>query len=107
LPIFNRFVAIGHGWFSLRGAALSWLTNPILLVAWVTFYKKMEISMMFAFFAMSVALSFLLFRGIVDNEAGHVNNIVSYGAGYFIWLSSSLIMLIGNLIVFFRKKYLP
>ena len=42
-------------------------------------------------------LSFLLVDQIIDNEGGTTARVISYSLGYWIWVLSSFIMLVGNL----------
>ncbi|HAL82468.1 MAG TPA: hypothetical protein DCO83_09725, partial [Mucilaginibacter sp.] len=39
----------------------------------------------------------------MDNEGGFYSEIISYKIGYWLWLASSLTMLIGNTITYFSK----
>ena len=92
--------------FFYGGAAMCWLANPMIIAAWITFHKRMKASLLLSFFALCGTSSFLFFHSIVDNEAGHINNIIYRGPGYFMWFFSSIIMLIGNscVFLFYRHK---
>jgi hypothetical protein len=52
-------------------------------------------------------LSFLLVDEIISNEAGTKSKVVFYGLGYWFWLFSSFIMLIGNSIHWKKNKQKP
>lgn len=88
------------GWMGLgtSGAAIAWLANPVLLVSWI-FIKKNSISLVCSIGSLLICLSFLFFKTIIDDEAGHYNRIVGYKSGYWLWVISSLAMLTGNLIL--------
>jgi hypothetical protein len=94
------------GWFVLLigiigvfagGACLSWLANPFILVSWII-VKKTKYSFAFSLLAVICSSSFLLFDKIVVDEAGHYANITHYNIGYWLWLSSMIVMLIGNVV---------
>jgi len=86
------------GWMGLTtgGAAITWLANPFLWVSWI-FIKKNSISLVCSIVSLLICLSFLLFKTIIDDEAGNYNKIVGYKMGYWLWMISSLVMLTGNL----------
>lgn len=74
------------------GATFSWLANPALLIAWLTYKENKTTSLVFTILSLALMLSFLMFDEVIDNEAGHYNKIVSYKAGYWLWLSSSAVL---------------
>jgi hypothetical protein len=45
----------------------------------------------------------LIFDKVVDNEAGHYSKVTELKLGYWLWLFSSLIILMGSLIIIKRK----
>ena len=92
-------LAGGLGFF-FSWAGLTWLANPLLIASWITINKRSQLSLIFSLSATLLALSFLLFKGIMDNENGDLNDIISYQPGYWLWVASSLTMFTGNLIRF-------
>jgi hypothetical protein len=98
----DSILAFALGWAGMfsGGAALAWLANPLLFLSWRMLKKKLQAAMFLSVFATLLALSFLLFDHVIDNEAGHHHKIVSYKAGYWFWVSSSAVMLLGT---FFLK----
>jgi len=78
-------------------AWFSWLANPALLISWLCFKKKTTYSTIINIIALLIGISFLFFREIITNEGGGVSKITSYEIGYWIWISSILLLLIGNL----------
>lgn len=81
------------------GAALVWLSNPLLLTAWILFNKRPKISLLTSFLAVLISLSFMLFDKVIADEAGNILPIIAYRLGYWLWCASSLIMLIGNIVL--------
>lgn len=80
------------------GATFSWFANPALLIAWLTYRESKTTSLVFTILSLALMLSFLMFDKVLDNEAGHYNAIVSYKAGYWLWLSSSAVLAAGALL---------
>ena len=86
----------------LGGAGLTWLANPVLFASW--FYRKREPlgALLCSVAAMLIMLSFLFFKRIIADEAGSYEEIVAYKAGYWLWLSSAIVMTFSNIIYYFR-----
>ena len=84
--------------------AITWLANPILFISWMFFIRKPKLSLILSSLAVIISLGFLFFSKVVDNEAGHLNLIISHKLGYWLWVYSSLIMLIGNAISYINKS---
>ena len=89
------------GWLAMLagGAAISWLANPCLIVAWILLMRNMKYSWLFAIAAAGFSLLFLHFHVVIENEAGHYNPILKTGLGYWFWLTSCLTTCIGSLIL--------
>ena len=85
------------------GAAITWLANPILITSWIFIKRNTKLSMILSVASVIISLSFLFFKGVVDNEAGHVNLIIRYKFGYWLWLSSTIVIMIGNLTLYFES----
>lgn len=88
--------------FSISG--ISWLMNPLMIISYAIPIKKIKIKLAFSISALIFGLSFLLFDEIIKNEAGHYGKITGYAIGYWIWIISSIINLIGILIVKFSNQ---
>ena len=89
--------------FYLSWAGSTWLANPLLIVSWITINRKPKLSWITSALAAILSLSFLLFNQIMDNEGGFYSQIMSYKLGYWLWVASSLSMLIGNSFLYFSK----
>jgi hypothetical protein len=94
------------GWFALMsgGAGISWIANPLLFFAWYKLKRNLKVSMFLSMFAILMSLSFLLFDSIVDNENNQQKEIVAYKAGYWLWLSSTAVMVIGTYTLMLRHN---
>ncbi len=88
--------------FSL--SAISWFLNPLLLISYLIPIKNLNLKLYLAVASVFLGLSFLFFSEIVKNEAGHYGKITGYELGYWLWILSSLINLIGILIIKFNHK---
>lgn len=92
------------------GAGITWLANPLLWYAWLK-RSDAEKSRIASFLSCFFSLFFLGFDSIPCAGGGSGGTdmffscndlkIYSYGLGYYLWLASSLVFLIGNC---FRQK---
>jgi hypothetical protein len=87
----------------LGGVYLSWLANPFIFLSWI-FLKRIKYSLAFSLLAVITSGSFLLFSEIKNFETGDYDKITHYHTGYWIWLSSMVVMLTGNIIRLLNKK---
>ena len=95
------------GWFTvfmLYPIGMVWLANPILFFSWIKFKNKPKTSLVSSIITLILMLSFLLFDEVVNNEAGVPEKITSIKLGYWLWVSSAFIMVIGNAFLFYKKK---
>jgi len=85
------------------GACLTWLANPFILLSWIIF-KKVKYSFIFSLLAFIFSGSFLFFDKIISDEAGNYSKIIHYHTGYWLWFSSMIVMLIGNIFRFLNEQ---
>jgi hypothetical protein len=70
----------------------TWLANPALFAAWIAQLAQGQIpAVILSFMAFIIAISFLVQRAIITNEAGITSPVTGYGAGYWIWLASIVV----------------
>lgn len=81
-----------------------WLANPTLLYAWIYLNKKPKNSFIASLIAFAICISFMFFPEMMVNEAGSYSRIIGYKLGYWLWTSSSLVLLIGNLRNYWLRK---
>lgn len=95
----HSIAALIMGFFGLvtGGATITWLANPLLLIAWISLSNRPKLSLIVSALAFIFSISFLFFSKIIVNEAGHYLEITQYKLGYWLWLLSSFVMLIGHL----------
>lgn len=93
------------GVFMFHFPAFPWLANPILFASWSLLYRgKTKRSFQLSIIAFMLMLSFLLVDEIIDNEGGTNAKVLSYQLGYWLWLMSSFIILIGNIFILKGRK---
>ncbi len=96
----SAILALLLGWV----CPLIWMANPILISSWISFKKQPKNAIIGSFLSSLISLSFLGYKEIMINEAGHTDKIVSLLYGYWLWLFSSIVLFIGGLISFFVKE---
>lgn len=94
----NSFSALITGIFGIivGGANLCWLANPLLLVSWIFFFFKTKVSFVFSLIAFLISFMFIFSTEVAIDEAGTPRQIQNLESGYWLWLFSMLIILIGN-----------
>jgi hypothetical protein len=94
------------GWAAIfsTGAGLCWFANPLLLMSWIFLKKNLKLAMFLSVASFLLALFFLVFDSIVDNENGGSHQIVAYKAGYWLWVASHAVMLIGTFVLMYRSN---
>lgn len=83
------------------GAALTWVANPLLLASWFLMKKNLKLSLFFSLTSLLISISFLFFKKVISDEAGNFSQIISYELGYWLWVLSSFVMFLGNLLSYF------
>ena len=90
---------------------MTWLANPSLMMAWITFWFP-KTSFWFSLIAVAFSAAFLLCIGakVPINEAGTTAPICHLYLGYWLWLSSTLVMFAGNgiqvIVLYYQQKRL-
>jgi len=72
-----------------------WLANPLSLISIMLFLSDKKNSIIFSLIALGLAVSFSFWDNIIANEGGGTTKIVSFEAGYYIWVLSIAILNIG------------
>jgi hypothetical protein len=77
--------------------ALPWFANPCLLLAWMLTLARLRRAAGLAFAGIGCLLgaSFLLGTSLQISEGGGPSTIVSRGAGYWLWLASLCLAVLG------------
>jgi hypothetical protein len=84
----------------MSAAGFTWYANPALWLSWMFFKKRSTKALLTSCIALAIALSFLLFTQIADNQAGVQSTITGYQAGYWLWVASMCVTLAGSFILY-------
>jgi hypothetical protein len=95
--------ALLTGWMTVFGGYIAWLANPLLVMSWIQLFKsKYTAAALYSIAAFAAAASFLLQSRIWLDEAGNIGLITARASGYWLWLSSIGIALIGSAYAAFK-----
>lgn len=94
----DSIMAFLLGFFGILSGVVSWFANPALFYSWIHI-KNNKKSTRFSLLALFLAGIFLIYRKVGFGEARHINEIISYGLGYWLWLFSIGIIFFGNLLI--------
>ncbi|MCW1148549.1 hypothetical protein [Flavobacterium lacisediminis] len=101
----HAFIAFLTGWLNFMGPGISWFANPLLIISWILLLNnKIKFSLISSFISVLFCLSFLLFNKIALDEAVNYGEILGYGTGYWFWLTSCIIALIGSILINYKEK---
>lgn len=78
--------------------AFSWYANPLFWIA--LYYSNKPRSIIISIFALLLALSFVFYKRVMYIDIDFQKDITSLGWGYFFWLFSMSIFLIGQIFRF-------
>lgn len=87
-----------------KEGALSWLANPLIFIAWILPFRRINGKIICSLLATLLALYFLSIDVTLINEAGHVGTITGYASGYWLWTSSIVIYTIGLVYLYFIRR---
>lgn len=82
---------------------LIWLANPLYVISIILFVKHYKLSMITAFLASFLAVIFSTWEEIRVDEKGISAKIIHFELGYYLWVSSILILTTG-IFIFFRHR---
>ncbi len=90
----------GVGLFVDPGASFSWLANPFYIASLIGVINKKENNLLFILSLVSfvLSISFLGVKSIIVDAGGRDRVIISYGLGYWMWVSAPFIMMVGQYI---------
>lgn len=93
------------GWMGLFAGMVAWLANPVLFFAWICMAVRPLRwgALAAALLALLLALTFLLHTSIITDEGGGRANITGYGLGYWFWLASMIVALLGSIVIICLK----
>lgn len=75
-----------------------WLANPLSLLAIRHLIKNDKKAVSYSLIASGLAISFAFWKEVLGAESGAMAKIISFEPGYYLWLSSILVLTTGILI---------
>jgi hypothetical protein len=86
-----------QGWRGVPRGYVEWLANPALLISWgACLYGRRFLAMTSACGAVVLMLVFLCRRNLEIPISAAGMTVVAYGAGYWLWLGSALVMVVAT-----------
>lgn len=82
---------------------LIWLANPLYIISIILFIKSYKLSMITAFLASFLAVIFYAWEEVRVDEKGITAKIIHFDLGYYLWVSSILILTTG-IFIYFRHR---
>ncbi|BBI69064.1 MULTISPECIES: hypothetical protein [Psychrobacter] len=92
------------GMFIGGNETLTWFANPLLILAWLLI-KYRKTSFLLSLLSTLIAVSFLMFDEVVVTEAGHSSMTTRYALGYWLWVGSHAVMVLGNVLIMINGHY--
>jgi len=84
-------------------AGVTWLANLTIFIAWRSF-KNPKRALIWSAIGLGIALSFMLFKQVMVNEAGGISNVTQYQLGYYLWVASFVGMLASSFISYRQSQ---
>jgi hypothetical protein len=89
------------GWLGILasngGIVLVWFANPLFIIGLIINKKSPTGSLLLSIAASVVSLAFLFGDEIMINEAGHVAKIATLQIGYWLWLTSMILLVLASI----------
>lgn len=104
---FSGLIDLLFGWFAalfMGSTYAAWFANPFFITAIFINKKAPVLSLIFSVIALSIACTFLKGGTVWLNEAGHKGYITKLHIGYWLWISSMVIMAIAALIPIIKRS---
>ncbi|QXP78681.1 MULTISPECIES: hypothetical protein [Winogradskyella] len=96
------YLALIFGFYAVFDTGISWLANFLIIFSWLFRHKRT--SLYYSLSALILGISFLFIDEIVMGTNNKYGKITGYGIGYYLWISSFLIMTIRN-IFNYKKRF--
>ena len=112
LPGWPGLWALSVGWFELLVVAkvgpfvaLAWFANPALVACWVALFAgTSRWALGLAIAAFVLAAGFMLGSNVLLSASGDAEPIVHRGAGYGVWLASTVVALMGAIAIHLERR---
>jgi hypothetical protein len=90
------------GWMGLIDGYYEWLANPALLAAWLLMIlgSRRGTGILMGLVSLGFALSFLRLKQLpAPGDTGAIDKITGYAIGYWLWIASIAVALIGCVVI--------
>lgn len=109
IKIFKSYEVLLMGGIGFLGGgifeAFVWSSNIWFLLALVfSKNKKYKEALIFSSIATLISTSFMLWNEVLVSESGRTAKIVSLELGYFLWITSIIILFLNSLFLFFKNR---
>ena len=95
--LWSGLVVLMLGWVGIFQGVLAWFANPAWLVAVILLFRsRFKACAAWAFAAICLALTSYFLNAIAADEGGGEIHIQTMGSGFYVWLLSLLVLLIGS-----------
>jgi hypothetical protein len=97
------------GWLGVFDGIVAWFASPFLVFSWmfIWFRSLRFVSLGCILLAICLSLSFLLQPDVLKDEGGNRIDITGYGLGYWLWVASISVVVLGNLILIWIGSKTP
>jgi len=97
----NSLFLFALGWMSFLGGGfipfIIWLANPIFLISIFLINKSLKAGILMSLISILLAIIFANLNSILISESGSTSKITELGLGFYLWLSSFVILFISSL----------
>lgn len=98
----NSLFLLALGWMSFLGGRfvpfIIWLANPIYIISIFLISKSFKFGIITSLWSIFLAIIFANLNSILTSESGSDSKITYLGLGYYLWISSFVILFISSVI---------
>lgn len=98
----NSLFLLALGWMSFLGGGfvpfIIWLANPIYIISIFLISKSFKFGIITSLWSIFLAIIFANLNSILTSESGSDSKITYLGLGYYLWISSFVILFISSVI---------
>lgn len=97
----NSLFLFALGWMSFLGGGfipfMIWLANPLYLISIFLISKSFKLGILTSLWSIFLAVIFANLNSILTSESGSTSKITELGLGFYLWMSSFVILFISSL----------
>lgn len=104
----NSFFMLLSGWMAVLGGGLFltliWLANPLYIFGTFLVLNKEKFAVIPVTLSLLLAIYFTTLDSVMDGESGKTTAITKLGAGFYLWISSFITMVVVGVMLFRNEK---